>query len=125
MSSGSVMGRCKMIVPAAAKITTRIRRTTPVLIDAAVCQILRSADLRATGVEVLFEIMAIFVPNVRGKCTFAAKRRANCTLLKMNSLGGCPDAALRVSLGQIAHRSRVQSAFHPSLAPSDIHHLEV
>src|ERR1700727_1703114 len=44
MSSASVIGRCRMTVPAAAKMTHKIIRTTPVLIELRVCQILRGAD---------------------------------------------------------------------------------
>src|SRR5579863_1084783 len=43
MSSGSARGRCKMTVPAAEKITTRMISTTPVLIELSVCQISRKA----------------------------------------------------------------------------------
>ena len=44
MSSGSVIGRCRITVPAAEKMTTRMMRTTPVLIELRVCQLLRSAE---------------------------------------------------------------------------------
>src|SRR5579862_6492519 len=44
MSSGSVMGRCKITVPAAEKMTTRMMRTTPVLMELSVCQIFRDAE---------------------------------------------------------------------------------
>ena len=44
MSSDSVIGRCKMTVPAAEKITTRMISTTPVLIELRVFQILRAAE---------------------------------------------------------------------------------
>ena len=54
MSSASVIGRCKMTVPAAEKMTTRIIRTTPVLMELSVCQRLRHAERSDIAISVLF-----------------------------------------------------------------------
>src|ERR1017187_7590603 len=62
MSSGSVIGRCRMMVPAPARMTTMIRRTTPVLIEEAVCQTLRGHDLPALMLVLVLELPAIFLP---------------------------------------------------------------
>src|SRR5215472_826038 len=44
MSSGSVIGRCRITVPAAEKITTRMIRMTPVLMELSVCQVERTTE---------------------------------------------------------------------------------
>ena len=54
MSSASVIGRCRMTVPAAEKMTTRIISTTPVLMELSVCQILRDAERSDGAISFLF-----------------------------------------------------------------------
>src|SRR5262249_39871377 len=56
MSSGSVMGRCKMTVPAAEKITTRMIRITPVLTELSVSQIFRY--VQRSDKAITFDVLA-------------------------------------------------------------------
>ena len=53
-SSGSVMGRCRITVPAAEKMTTRIMRMTPVLMELSVCQILRNTERSDGAISLQF-----------------------------------------------------------------------
>ena len=54
MSSASVIGRCRITVPAAEKMTTRIISTTPVLMELSVCQILRDTERSGGAISFLF-----------------------------------------------------------------------
>lgn len=54
MSSGSVMGRWRMTVPAAEKMTTRMINTTPVLIELRVFQVLLTAERNDAAMTFVF-----------------------------------------------------------------------
>src|SRR5580765_3251224 len=54
MSSGSVVGLCRMIVPAIEKMITRMIRITPVLTELRVCQVLRTAEPREKAITFVF-----------------------------------------------------------------------
>jgi hypothetical protein len=70
ISSASVAGRCRITVPAAEIMTTRMSRMTPVLMAARVCQIFRGTDA------------AMSIPFYRWKSTFRANAIQSRKLLK-------------------------------------------
>lgn len=94
MSSGSVMGRCRISVPAAETITVMMSRMTPVLIELSVCQTLLSEDR---------EFPAISVPFVRCEGEMPSRRQARprrygyARLPTNEKARSAPDRAARVS----------------------------
>src|SRR5215472_4723293 len=63
MSSASLVGRCRITVPAAEKITTTISRITPVLMELSVCQSLRPAEPRVVAMSLASGKREMHVPS--------------------------------------------------------------
>src|SRR5450631_417143 len=114
MSSESVMGRCRMTVPAAEKMTTKIIRTTPVLMELSVCQTWRDAERSDRAISFLFLTSC----NARSAPTFASFAKS-FTISGLTSRTGC------VRAGCMSHYTHVPSEamrIHPTVQVCDFNH---
>src|SRR5215469_3393469 len=91
MSSASLVGRCRITVPAAERITTTFSRITPVLMELIVCQSLRPAERRVVAITRLRE-QEMHVPGQRVK---------NCKVIVWQPLAGPARNSKRSALGHI------------------------
>ena len=79
ISSGSVAGRCRITVPAAESMTTRMSRMTRVLMAARVCQIFVCQIFRASE----WTLEAIFLPFFAGRRHVSRHRRASSEVIEI------------------------------------------
>src|SRR5579863_5661078 len=106
MSSGSVMGRCRITVPAAEKMTTRMINTTPVLMELRVCQVLRTAERSDGAITFLFLACC--------QCTFPANRGNSCISLFGKGLWEAQPFCLELRMSHNTHEERRVVAISPS-----------
>src|SRR5580700_7230080 len=114
MSSGSVIGRCRMTAPAAEKMTTKIIRTTPVFMELSVCQVLR--DAVRSDWAIAFLVLA------REECTFHANFWESANHFTFNVLQHVNSFLLLSQLSHNTHLRRRALRFHPLLQASDSNH---
>src|SRR5581483_630994 len=114
MSSGSVIGRCNITVPAAEKITTRIIRMTPVLMELRVCQVLRNTE-RFDGA---IGSSSFALGNARSEPTANLGGKS----LKGTQLDFSSASFVVGWLGHNTHSGEAAREFHPRFVPSDYNH---
>src|SRR5579871_5007602 len=115
MSSGSVMGRCRMTVPAAEKMTTRMMRMTPVLIELRVCQILRLVERSDRAISFSSSFASVIARSAPTEATVRTSFTFNALLV----LAGSAEVL------RMRHNTQGASAWlgiHPLAKPCDCNH---
>src|ERR1017187_3570480 len=114
MSSASVIGRCKMTVPAAEKMTTKIMRITPVLMELSVCQRLRHAERNDRTISFLFLASC----NARSAPTFGFPAKS----FVINGLSSLAHPARVASVSHITHLFNAPLRIDPLRQVCDFNH---